>query len=105
MAPITAPLSWLTLCCYYRAAEKKARGEAKKLKEAKAAEKEKGKKAKAAAGGSSLADLEKKLMPLVKRGDALIEGGDLAAGLALYQEAMVRSPITRGSSVQSAKVC
>ena len=46
-----------------------------------------------AAGGSGDGDaalkaLEKKLMPLVKAGDAKVEAGDFEGGLALFQEAM-----------------
>jgi hypothetical protein len=44
---------------------------------------------KAAAGGDDkLKELEKELMPLVKKGDTAQEGGDLDGALALYQEAM-----------------
>lgn len=52
-----------------------------------------GGKGKAAAGGGkseaeALKALEKKLMPLVKTGDAKVQAGDFDGGLALYQEAM-----------------
>jgi hypothetical protein len=41
-----------------------------------------------AAGDAKLKALEQQLMPLVKKGDALQEAGDLDAALALYQESM-----------------
>ena len=94
----------MSLCGGGRAAEKKAREEAKKLKEAKLAEKEKEKAAKAGAGGdgASLAELEKKLMPQVKEGDILVAAGDpqsVAAGLAKYQEAMVKHNLAKRASI------
>lgn len=39
-------------------------------------------------GDAALKELEKKLMPLVKTGDAKVDAGDFEGGLALYQEAM-----------------
>ena len=41
-----------------------------------------------AGGGEALKELEKKLMPLVKAGDAKVDAGDVEGGLALFQEAM-----------------
>ncbi len=41
-----------------------------------------------AAGDDTLKQLEKEFMPLVKKGDAAQDGGDLDGALALYQEAM-----------------
>ena len=38
--------------------------------------------------GQVLKELEGKLMPMVKQGDALVAEGDPVAGLALYQQAM-----------------
>ena len=70
---------------------------AKKKLEREAKAREKGGAAKAAPGGGAgglsdsdaqLKQLESQLMPLVKKGDALQESGDLDGALALYQEAM-----------------
>eukprot|EP01051_Picozoa_sp_SAG22_P019158 SAG22_NODE_3445_length_1707_cov_1.128731_2_plen_94_part_00 len=57
-------------------------------------EEKKRKEAAAKAGGGAggddggLKELEKKLMPLVKKGDGLLADGDVTGALALYQEAM-----------------
>ena len=66
----------------------------KKEKLAKAkADRERAKAEKAASGGAkaagpNLAELEKQFMPLVKQGQGLQDGGDLAGAMALYQQAM-----------------
>jgi hypothetical protein len=81
-----------------RDAEKLAKKELAEKKEqlAKAkADRERAKAAKAAGGGGGakaagpdIAELEKKFMPLVKQGQGLQDGGDLAGAMALYQQAM-----------------
>lgn len=79
-----------------RDAEKLAKKELaeKKEKLAKAkADRERAKAEKAAGGGAkaagpNLAELEKQFMPLVKQGQGLQDGGDLAGAMALYQQAM-----------------
>ena len=80
-----------------RDAEKLAKKELAEKKEqlAKAkADREKAKAAKAAGGGAKaaagpdVAALEKQFMPLVKQGQGLQDGGDLAGAMALYQQAM-----------------
>lgn len=80
-----------------RDAEKLAKKELaeKKEKLAKAkADRERAKAEKAAGGGGAkaagpnLAELEKQFMPLVKQGQGLQDGGDLAGAMALYQQAM-----------------
>ena len=66
----------------------------KKEKLAKAkADRERAKAEKAASGGAKAAgpnpaELEKQFMPLVKQGQGLQDGGDLAGAMALYQQAM-----------------
>lgn len=46
------------------------------------------KSAKDAATEPTLEELESTLMPLVKQGDAKVKAGEVAAGLALFQQAM-----------------